>query len=245
MSPSHMIKFRKLMKLKLTLILAFLSLSALFLGVPKSTFAAGETCCNAGWTIKQDPTTLQWGCFDARSNFTTPTICAVNEPCNGSVCSASVTPTPGVCDSHSQCNLSSYRSNHTGCSSLNNGAWYCQPLGFPTLVITPNPTSGSTPGSGIYCPDGKSINTALGCISTTAEGFVGSILTIAISLGGGIALLLILYGTFIVTTSAGIPDKLNEGQETITAAVQGLVFIIMSIVLLNLIGIKILQIPGL
>jgi len=94
------------------------------------------------------------------------------------------------------------------------------------------------------CKTGE-IETGLGCIPTTTQGFVSTILTIAISLGGGIALLLILYGTFIVTTSAGIPDKLNEGQETISAAVQGLVFIIMSIVLLNLIGIKILQIPGL
>jgi hypothetical protein len=109
------------------------------------------------------------------------------------------------------------------------------------LLGTPKPIF----AAGAYCPDGKSINTAIGCIPTTTQGFVGAILTIAISLGGGIALLLILYGTFVVTTSAGIPDKLNEGQETITAAVQGLVFIIMSIVLLNLIGIKILKIPGL
>lgn len=234
------------MKLKLALILAFLGLLSLF-STPRFVFSAGEACCNAGWTIRQDPVSLQWGCFDARSNFTTSTICSSSEPCNGSVCSASITPTPGACDSHSQCNSASYRSNHTGCGSLNNGAWYCQPLGFPTLVITPNPTSSSAPGSGTgaYCPDGKSINTGLGCIPTTTEGFVGAILTIAISLGGGIALLLILYGTFVVTTSAGIPDKLNEGQETISAAVQGLVFIIMSIVLLNLIGIKILQIPGL
>ena len=90
------------------------------------------------------------------------------------------------------------------------------------------------------------INTALGCISTNVEtgGFVGSFLELAIGLGGGIALLLILYGTFIVTTSAGNPDKLKEGKELISSAISGLIFIILSIVLLNLIGVKILSIPG-
>ena len=98
----------------------------------------------------------------------------------------------------------------------------------------------------LKCPDGKSINTALGCISTDIQsgGFVGSILELAIGLGGGIALLLILYGTFIVTTSAGNPDKLNQGKEIIGSAISGLLFIILSIVLLNLIGVKILAIPG-
>jgi len=91
------------------------------------------------------------------------------------------------------------------------------------------------------------INTAIGCISTDAEkgGFVGSILGIAIGLGGGIALLLMLYGIFLITTSAGIPDKLNQGKEIIESAIGGLLFIILSIVLLNLIGVKILAIPGL
>lgn len=91
------------------------------------------------------------------------------------------------------------------------------------------------------------INTAIGCISTDFEtgGFIGSILTLAVGIGGGIALLLMLYGTFIVTTSAGIPDKLKQGREIITSAVVGLIFIILSLVLMQLIGVQILGIPGL
>ncbi|MBU1071577.1 hypothetical protein KKG65_04205 [Patescibacteria group bacterium] len=96
------------------------------------------------------------------------------------------------------------------------------------------------------CLNDDEIETAIGCISTNVEsgGFVGSLLELAIGLGGGIALLLILYGTFIVTTSAGNPDKLTQGKEIISSAVSGLLFIILSIVLLNLIGVKILAIPG-
>lgn len=90
------------------------------------------------------------------------------------------------------------------------------------------------------------VSTALGCISTDVEsgGFINTLLQLAIGLGGMIALLLILGGVFIITTSAGIPDKLNQGKELITSAISGLLFIILSIVLLNLIGIKILAIPG-
>lgn len=96
------------------------------------------------------------------------------------------------------------------------------------------------------CP-ANNIDTALGCISTdaTGGGFVQSLLTIIIGLGGGVALLLILYGVFIVTSSAGIPEKLKSGNEIITSAIAGLLFIIMAIFLMNLIGIKILSLPGL
>lgn len=120
-------------------------------------------------------------------------------------------------------------------------------LFFLTIVsqsyaVSPNCTTpGGSPG----------IDTAIGCISTSVDTtsgqdtFFGSVIKIAVGLGGGLALILMLYGVFIVTTSAGIPDKLKEGQEVITSAVSGLIFIILSVFLLNLIGINILGIPGL
>ena len=87
--------------------------------------------------------------------------------------------------------------------------------------------------------------TALGCISR--EGITSQIsnfITLGISIAGGLALLLILYGSFLISTSAGDPQKVGEGKEIATAAVAGLVFIILSIVMLNFIGIHILNIPG-
>lgn len=102
----------------------------------------------------------------------------------------------------------------------------------------------------LYCSSltvTKGINTALGCIDTdmTSGGFLRTLLTVSVGVGGGIALLLMLYGTFIVTTSAGIPDKLTQGKEIITSAAIGLIFIVLSVVLMNLIGVNILGIPGL
>lgn len=118
------------------------------------------------------------------------------------------------------------------------------------LLILLTPTSAL---SAFVTPKGncgaEEIDTAIGCISTSVDGgtnsFFGSVIKIAVGLGGGLALILMLYGVFIVTTSAGMPDKLKEGQEVITSAISGLIFIILSVFLLNLIGINILGIPGL
>lgn len=123
-----------------------------------------------------------------------------------------------------------------------------------TLFFATSPVLAVQIGSlNLVTPQGScgdnSIDTAIGCISTSVEAgpnsFFGSVITIAVGLGGGLALLLMLYGVFIVTTSAGIPDKLKEGQEIITSAISGLIFIVLSVFLLNLIGINILGIPGL
>ena len=113
---------------------------------------------------------------------------------------------------------------------------------FPATInadfVTPQGTCGD-----------NMVDTALGCISTSVEtgsnSFFTSVIKIAVGLGGGLALILMLFGVFIITTSAGIPDKLKEGQEIITSAISGLIFIILSIFLLRLIGVDILGLPGL
>jgi len=118
-------------------------------------------------------------------------------------------------------------------------------------VNVPAPTNPPRPGSenSVFCGGGTyhdGIQTAIGCINVeNPESVVGTVISIATGVGGGIALLLILYGVFIVTTSAGNPDKLKSGSEIITSAIVGLIFILLSVFLVNLIGIKILAIPGL
>lgn len=106
----------------------------------------------------------------------------------------------------------------------------------------------STKAAYAACSGPDVVETAIGCISTKADGadsFFASVVKIAVGLGGGLALVLMLYGVFIVTTSAGIPDKLKEGSEIITSSIAGLIFILLSVFLLNFIGINILGLPGL
>ena len=113
--------------------------------------------------------------------------------------------------------------------------------GLPWQTGTNDPTKDV-----IYCPDQKSINTAIGCINTESpEGFVQWLLPKIFAVAGGIALLLMIYGAFLIITSSGNQEKVKAGQQTITAAIAGLVFSIFALFLLRLIGVEILHLPGL
>lgn len=88
--------------------------------------------------------------------------------------------------------------------------------------------------------------TALGCIPTgDFNDFVVWFLQRAIGIAGGIAFLLMISGGFKILVSGGDPKGVQAGGETITSALTGLLFIIFSVFLLELIGVKILGIPGL
>jgi hypothetical protein len=89
------------------------------------------------------------------------------------------------------------------------------------------------------------IYTAVGCLPTTSEGFTGAVLTLALSIGGGVALLLMVYGGFLFATAGGNPEAAQKGKEVFMGAIIGLLFIIFSVTLLNVIGVDILQLPGL
>ena len=73
---------------------------------------------------------------------------------------------------------------------------------------------------------------------------MGDLLKWAIGVGGGIAFLLIVYSGFMIMTSSGNPERLKAGQELLTSAISGLILLVFSIFILNLIGVKILEIPG-
>lgn len=103
--------------------------------------------------------------------------------------------------------------------------------------IACNPDTGA-PGSG----DG--VFTAIGCIPTQPTKLIERLLKFATGAGGGIALLLFVYGAFQIITSSGNPEGVKKGSEQMTAAVIGLLFIIFSVMLLKIIGVDILQIPG-
>lgn len=94
------------------------------------------------------------------------------------------------------------------------------------------------------CAEGT-INTAFGCIPVDTTSFTNTILGLTVGIAGLVGLLLLLFGFFTLSTSSGNPDKVKAGKEIITSAIGGLLFVIMSVVLMNFIGINILGIPGL
>lgn len=79
--------------------------------------------------------------------------------------------------------------------------------------------------------------TAIGPIAADPKEFVASILTIALGLAGGIALIFMVIGSIKVLTSSGDQQKLNTGKDQIVAAIAGLLFLILSVLILKFIGI--------
>ncbi len=94
------------------------------------------------------------------------------------------------------------------------------------------------------CVSGGGAYTALGCIDTDPSKFIAWLLKNIIGIAGGIAFLLILYGGFQVLTSGGDPEKLNNGKDIIVSAIAGVLMIVFSVLLLQIIGLDILRIPG-
>lgn len=88
------------------------------------------------------------------------------------------------------------------------------------------------------------IKTAIGCIPANVAELTDTILTRGISIGAGLAFLLMLYGAFTFITSAGNPEKTKLGGDILTSAIIGLLFIIFSVFLLKVIGVDILNLPG-
>lgn len=74
--------------------------------------------------------------------------------------------------------------------------------------------------------------------------FVGSIAVAAVGIGGGVALLLLIYGGLMYSLSHGDPTKVEEAQQIITNALGGLVLIIFATLILRIVGKDILNLPG-
>lgn len=94
-------------------------------------------------------------------------------------------------------------------------------------------------------PDGcKRINTAFGYVSTDASNFTRWVLGFILSISGGIVVLIIIITGYKLMTSQGDPEKIKNAKDQLTAAIIGLLFIIFSLAILELITKDILGLPG-
>lgn len=216
--------------------ISLLLVSFLFV-ISSKAVAVDCTCTNQGTTLVSLDCPADYEC-----------TCSYNAQMTGTICTAVPDATSDTGGPHEPCNQDNTCNGDLVCVS---------PRGVAPLCVTTEERDELFPGAVVsiapkfdpFCIEGdkeSGISTALGCIKVgTGDDLIKTILQLATGLGGGIALALILYGVFIVTTSAGMPDKLKAGSEIITSAIVGLVFILLSIFLVNLIGINILGIPGL
>lgn len=95
----------------------------------------------------------------------------------------------------------------------------------------------------VSCPVNES-PTDLGCIPNDPIGFVSKFYGIGLGLIGGVAILFIIYGGYLILTSRGDPSQLNKGRTNITYAIIGLLLAILGFVFVQVITRDILRIPG-
>ncbi len=125
------------------------------------------------------------------------------------------------------------------------GSGYCCEPKDKNKPIPPSPSPYLAPPCKTYANGTcASVDTAFGPIQTTVAGFVKSTFGILLGLSGGVAILLVIAAGYQMITSQGNPEKVKEARERLTAAIVGLIFIIFSVVILQFIGVDILQIPG-
>lgn len=91
---------------------------------------------------------------------------------------------------------------------------------------------------------GGCINTAFGCIDPSPGGVFNTFFRAGVGIAGGIAFILIIFGGFQIITSAGNPERLNEGKEMVSSSIAGLLMIIFSIFILRVVGVDLLGLPG-
>lgn len=88
------------------------------------------------------------------------------------------------------------------------------------------------------------VDTGIGKINTDPFEFVKSILSLLLSVSGGITVIFIIIAGYRLMTSQGNPEAVKAAQEQLTSAIVGLLFIIFSLVILQVVGVDILHIPG-
>ncbi len=86
------------------------------------------------------------------------------------------------------------------------------------------------------CGD-DSFPTALGCVSLSFEGLINNFLfRVGLSLAGVFVFICLIYGGFLILISRGDTQRIQQAQKMMTNCVLGLLFIIFSVFILNLVS---------
>ncbi len=93
------------------------------------------------------------------------------------------------------------------------------------------------------CPSDQAI-TEVGCLPTDPIAFVSSFYVIGLSLIGGVALLFMIFGGYVILTSRGNPNQVNVGKSYIFYAILGLLLAIFGYLFIEVGLVDILHIPG-
>lgn len=148
-----------------------------------------------------------------------------------------------VCTEQTGAIYSDYVTNH------NDGEF---PDGIQAVGIvcskSPNykPIEPPAPPCKAFDKDGKctSIVSSIGDIDTEPGKFIVRLFGIMLAAAGAIALLIILRSGYNIMSARGNAEGIQKGREQIVSAIIGLMFLIFSFVLLQVITVDLLSIPG-
>ncbi|MBI3443118.1 hypothetical protein HY008_00400 [Candidatus Woesebacteria bacterium] len=204
----------------------------------------GSTCSSATANRCDVCPSPQQCAFDAVSGFHCKLVAG---QCGFSGCPTPIPGPPGSCDQVGRgcCagGAGKYCNNGLTCDSCD----ICRgtALTSPVPTAPPPPLFCLSQLGGISTTPTNYLYTAIGCIQySDAFSVAAFLLRWGIGIAGGIALLFIVYGGFLVMSSSGDPARLKAGQELISSAIMGLILIIFSVIILRTIGVTILRIPG-
>lgn len=86
--------------------------------------------------------------------------------------------------------------------------------------------------------------TGIGCVPTDPIGFVGKFYGYGLGLIGGVGILFIIYGGYILLTSQGDPMSLNKGKSYIFYAIVGILLAVFGFVFVQVVIVDVLHLPG-
>ncbi len=96
----------------------------------------------------------------------------------------------------------------------------------------------------LNCATGGGYWSGLGCVPLNAQSFITDyVLKFGIGLAGFFALLCIFYSTIRLQISRGEAEAIQKARENLTSCIIGLLLIIFSVFILELVGVDILGIP--
>jgi hypothetical protein len=211
--------------LKTIVFAALIALLGFAVTTPKNAYASA--CSDAGGVCRA----LEGKCLSGENTSSLGCL-QLDETC-------CVTPSTGTprCDCSNDADCTGGQTCDEGASASCRRVTSTDPTGLCK-------STGSGDGGGIESGDALDcVDIGLGtCIPTTPEALAEVILGIGIGVGTLLAILFLIVGGFGIATSGGNPENLEKSKGQITAAISGLLFILLSVLILNILGVKILGI---
>ncbi len=115
---------------------------------------------------------------------------------------------------------------------------------FSFIVLPVPAVSAAVDTAKCDTPRGEGAQTEIGCIPKDPAGFAAQYYTYGLGMIGGLSLIFIIIGGYLMLTSQGNPIQLRNGKTYIFYALFGLLLAIFGYVFIEVILIDILRVPG-